>query len=61
MKAGMVAADTDCGPLAAWPTVCALIVDIGAALVPELVASTLAYSCVAVVAGSVGKGASRPW
>jgi hypothetical protein len=55
----MVAADTPGGAVPAWALLCALIVKLGAELVPELITSTLSSRCVAIVAGAAGKGASR--
>jgi hypothetical protein len=59
MEARMVSADTP-GRAGATRTVLgALFVELGAALVPELVASTRSRSCIAVVAGPAGQRASR--
>ena len=59
MEAGMVPANTPRGALAAGPMVGALIVQLGAQLVPELVTSTLSYMRVAIVARSVWQRSSR--
>jgi hypothetical protein len=59
MEASMVSANTPGGALAARPMVGALVVKLGAELVPELVTSTLSYIRVAIVARAVGKRSSR--
>jgi hypothetical protein len=59
MEASMVAANTPSRAVAARSMVDALVMKLAAELVPELVTSALSYSCVAIVARSVGEGLSR--
>jgi hypothetical protein len=59
MKARVVAADAPRHALAVWAVVFAGMMQVGAALVPELVTSTGPKGGVAVVAGPGGQGSSR--
>jgi hypothetical protein len=59
MEARMVPADTPRRAIAAWAMLGALVMKLGAELVPELVTSTLSYMRVAIVARSVGERSSR--
>lgn len=55
----MMSADTPGHALARWAMVDATIVELGAALVPELITSTGAQGGIAVIAGAAGERASR--
>lgn len=57
----MVAADAPGRAVATWALVAAFPMELGAALVPELVTSTLSQSCIAIVAGPAWERWSRAW
>lgn len=59
MKARMMSTDTPGHALTRRTVVGATVVEVGAALVPELVTSTGANGGIAVIAGSTGKRASK--
>jgi hypothetical protein len=59
MEARMVAADTPCRAVAAGAMLRALIVQLGAELVPELVTSTRSEGGISIVARSAGERRSR--
>ena len=61
MEARMMSTDTPRRARAAWAMLGALVVQLGAVLVPELVTSTLSYMRVAIVARSARERSSREW
>lgn len=55
MEARMMAADTVRRARAAWAMLDAVLVQFGAAFVPELITSAVSDRCIAIVAGPIGE------